>query len=291
MSMAMPRYEQWLGRGSSFFDCMAWALSKSGGSDVLWESMEYSVMAGGKRFRPYLLHASVSAFGGDLALAAEPSVAVELIHSFSLIHDDLPAMDNDDMRRGKPTNHKIYGEAMAILAGDALHSRAFEVLMSPSYSQRAGSQKAVKLAYELATATGAAGMAGGQALDMTLAATGEEALGRMHDLKTGALITYCTKAGAIISGQDDAVAMKLGHLIGRAFQVKDDILDATSTSEELGKTAGKDFTQGKFTYVAAFGLSGANHRLKELLDEADEISTGLPGDSGALIAAIGLLRQ
>lgn len=287
----MPRYEEWLGEKSPFGLCLEAALKGQGGSPALWEAMAYSVMAGGKRFRPYLLHASVAAHGGQILLAAEPSVAVELIHSFSLIHDDLPAMDDDDMRRGKPSNHKVYGEAMAILAGDALHSRAFEVLMSPSYSQRAGSGKASLLAFELAAATGAAGMAGGQALDMEAAASDEETLGTMHDLKTGALITYCTKAGAVISGADDAMAVKLGHLIGRAFQVRDDILDATSTSEQLGKTAGKDLTQGKFTYVAAFGLDGAGRKLKALLDEADEIAEGLPGDPEALCAAIGLLRQ
>ncbi|HOH10742.1 MAG TPA: polyprenyl synthetase family protein [Bacillota bacterium] len=291
MSARLPGYERWLGRGSLFSRCLELALKEGEGSRALWEAMEYTVLSGGKRFRPYLLHASVMAYGGDIELAAEPSVAVELIHTYSLIHDDLPSMDDDDFRRGMPSNHKVFGEAMAILAGDALQSRAFETILDEGYEKRAGGHLASRLALELAKASGASGMAGGQALDMTGGQQDEEALAAMHDLKTGALIGFTLRAGALIAGSSDlARADRIGILVGRAFQVRDDVLDATSTKEQLGKTPGKDAEQGKFTYVTAFGLEGAKDRLRNLLEMAEEEVKVLTGDGKALLAAIGLLR-
>ena len=291
MSAGLFRYDEWLGSGSPFDRRLKLALGGDVGSGALWEAMEYSVLSGGKRFRPYMLHASVQAYGGEPGLATEPSVAVELIHTYSLIHDDLPSMDDDDFRRGKPSNHKVFGEAMAILAGDALQSMAFETILDEGYVMRAGSVLASRLAAELAEASGASGMAGGQALDISGGPGGEEALAAMHDLKTGALIRFALRAGALIAGSSDlSRADRIGTLVGRAFQVRDDILDATSTREQLGKTPGKDIKQDKFTYVTAFGLAGAEGRLEELLEEAEQEAAKLPGERKALLAAIGLLR-
>jgi geranylgeranyl pyrophosphate synthase len=224
-----------------------------------------------------------------MELAAVPSVAVELVHTYSLIHDDLPAMDDDELRRGMPTCHKAFGEALAILAGDALQSRAFEVLSTEGYKKLAGAEIALNLVSELASAIGPSGMAGGQAMDMR-AASGIDELRSMHAMKTGALICFCTRAGAIISGTRLEEADRLGALMGIAFQVRDDILDATSTPEELGKTPGKDERQGKLTYVTAYGLDRSKSILEELLEEARGEIEKLPCDRRALISAIGSLK-
>jgi len=292
MSLPLPMYDAWLGEGSPFQKALNDALSNGGSTALrLAEAMSYSVSVGGKRYRPYLIHAMTDVYGGDLALAAVPSCAVELVHTYSLIHDDLPAMDDDDMRRGRPSNHKAFGEGLAILAGDALQSRAFEVLCSKSYAQTAGAALALELAAGLAEAIGLSGMAGGQALDLECAAETEDELMTMHNMKTGALIRYCCHAGALTSGVDVSDAAALGSSIGMAFQVRDDILDATSTSEEMGKTAGKDLLQGKFTYVAAYGLEGAKQRLSALLDSSRTIISRMPGRKDAIMAAVGLLQD
>ena len=291
MSMPLPMYDAWLGESSPFQRALNDALSTGSCAALrLVEAMSYSVSVGGKRYRPYLIHAMTDVYGGDLALAAVPSCAVELVHTYSLIHDDLPSMDDDDMRRGRPSNHKAFGEGLAILAGDALQSRAFEVLCSSSFAQAAGTAHALMLAAGLAEAIGPSGMAGGQALDLECAAQTEDELRTMHEMKTGALIRYCCYAGALISGVDTSDALSLGSSIGMAFQVRDDILDATSTSEEMGKTAGKDKLQGKFTYVAAYGLEGAKQRLSELLDRSKSIISRIPGRKDAIMAAVGLLQ-
>jgi geranylgeranyl pyrophosphate synthase len=291
MSGGLPGCDRWLGRGSAFASLLEEALvAKDGACARLYDAMEYSVAAGGKRYRPYLLHAVTSALGGDIGLAVVPSVAVELIHTYSLIHDDLPAMDDDDMRRGRPSNHKAFGEAMAILAGDALQSLAFELLCGKEYMKAAGSNLALRLAWELARAVGPSGMAGGQSLDLEAQASTEEELEKIHDLKTGALIKFCCTAGSLISKASNlAEANVLGEVIGRAFQVRDDIMDATLTSSEMGKTPGKDLTQGKSTYVKAYGVEGARDRLGFLLARAKSIVDGMPGDKSALIAAVGAL--
>ncbi len=286
MASQLQYYEAWLGSGSCFQEALMGSIRDGSRDDVeLLEAMAYSVRAGGKRFRPYLLHATLLALGGPMEMANVPSVAVELVHTYSLIHDDLPAMDDDGLRRGLPTCHKVFGEALAILAGDALQSRAFEVLSSEGYRKLAGPEVALRLVSELASAIGPSGMAGGQAKDMR-AEGGIDELRTMHDMKTGALIRFCTRAGAIISGTRLEEADRLGSLIGRAFQVRDDILDATSTPDELGKTPGKDQKQGKLTYVSEYGLDKSKMILSGLIDEARDTAGMMPCDRQAIYSAL-----
>ena len=230
---------------------------------ALQSSMAYSVNAGGKRIRPLLVLATLEDLGAKSKDALKVAAAVELIHTYSLIHDDLPSMDDDDFRRGKPTNHKEFGEAMAVLAGDALQTLAFEALTDlPNTSPTV----ALQLIGLLAKASGANGMVAGQVLDLegegkSLALTDLEAI---HLNKTGALLSFCIEAGAILAGLEEE---KMDHLkvfaknIGLAFQIQDDILDVTSTTEELGKNAGSDESSDKTTYPMLLGLDGARERL------------------------------
>ncbi len=230
----------------------------------LMESIAYSILAGGKRLRPTLILESATACGGDdaarkIALAA--SAAMELIHTFSLVHDDLPAMDNDDLRRGRPTNHKVFGEALAILAGDAMVTMAFELLATD-----VPPQLAAPMIRELASGSGPAGMIGGQVLDMDGENTrlSLDQLKRLHRMKTGALLTTSCRLGAIAAAagagagnsQLDAVT-RFGEHLGLAFQIVDDILDETSTPEQMGKATRKDAAKGKNTYPALLGLDGS----------------------------------
>ena len=228
----------------------------------LQAAMRHAVTGGGKRLRPLLVYAAGAATGADEAALDAPAVAIELVHAFSLVHDDLPAMDDDALRRGRPTVHVAFDEATAILAGDALQSLAFSVLA------RAQAPAATRIAWigALADATGAAGMCGGQALDM--AATGGslalEELQRLHALKTGALIRCAVRCGALAGDPDAATIARLdayADALGIAFQVRDDILDVEGDSAQLGKTAGKDAAQAKATYPALLGLDGARARL------------------------------
>jgi geranylgeranyl diphosphate synthase type II len=237
----------------------------------LSESIAYSLLAGGKRLRPALVMESFAACGGapgrrDAALAA--AAATELVHTFSLVHDDLPAMDDDDLRRGRPTNHKVYGEAMAILAGDAMTSLAFEVLATVMPAE-----VGLRLDAELSHAAGPAGMIGGQVLDME----GEqqslplEQLQRLHRMKTGALLTASCRMGAIAAGADVAsldALTQFGRHVGLAFQIVDDVLDVTSTPEQLGKATGKDKGKGKNTYPGLLGLEGSRAEAKRQLEAA-----------------------
>ena len=228
----------------------------------LREAMRHAVLGGGKRLRPLLVYAAGEAVGADESTLDAPAVAIELVHAFSLVHDDLPAMDDDSLRRGRPTVHVAFDEATAILAGDALQALAFTVLA------RADADPALRVGWidTLAAATGAAGMCGGQALDM--AATGTTlALGELqglHALKTGALIRCAVRCGALAGGADASVLARLddyADALGVAFQVRDDILDVEGDSAQLGKTAGKDAAQAKATYPALLGLEGARARL------------------------------
>jgi farnesyl diphosphate synthase len=232
--------------------------------------MRYAVLDGGKRLRPLLVMAAAEAVSGDSASALRAAVAVELIHAYSLVHDDMPCMDNDVLRRGKPTVHVKYGEAQAMLAGDAMQALAFEVLtpdegMSPLLMSR--------LVRLLARASGHAGMAGGQAID--LASVGrqldEAALRDMHRRKTGVLLQASVMMGAAC-GPADAKALaalsEYGAAIGLAFQVVDDVLDVTQDSEVLGKTAGKDVDQNKPTFVSLLGLEAARTYAHDLRDQA-----------------------
>jgi farnesyl diphosphate synthase len=241
---------------------------------ALVEAMRYSVLDGGKRLRPLLVLAAHEAVGGGASAAAlRAACAVELIHAYSLVHDDMPCMDNDVLRRGKPTVHVRFGEASALLAGDALQALAFELLTPDDASMDCATQ--ARLCNLLARAAGSAGMAGGQAID--LASVGhkltEDELREMHQLKTGALLQGSVLMGAYC-GQPDAVALAAlrdyGAAVGLAFQVVDDILDVTADSITLGKTAGKDADNDKPTYVSLMGLARSQAYAQELLAQAQQ---------------------
>ncbi|MDC8805094.1 (2E,6E)-farnesyl diphosphate synthase [Halomonas pacifica] len=231
-------------------------------------AMRHGLLVGGKRLRPVLVYAAGRALGADEALLDAPAAAVELIHAYSLVHDDLPAMDDDDLRRGQPTVHKAYDEATAILAGDALQALAFEVLA------RAAHPRLPALMLTLAEAAGRDGMVAGQALD--LAAVGGQpdvaALATMHGHKTGALIRAAVRLGALSAAGDDdprvAALERYARAVGLAFQIHDDILDVTGDTATLGKTAGADAAHDKPTYPALLGLDGARAKADGLLEEA-----------------------
>jgi farnesyl diphosphate synthase len=236
----------------------------------LGEAMRYAVLDGGKRLRPLLVLAACEAVGGLGEAALRAAVAVELIHAYSLVHDDMPCMDNDVLRRGKPTVHVQYGEAQAMLAGDAMQALAFEVLTPDTGVPPALQARLCRL---LARSAGHAGMAGGQAID--LASIGlsldEAALRDMHRRKTGALLQASVMMGAACGDttpEAEAGLRDYGAAIGLAFQVVDDILDVTQASETLGKTAGKDFHNNKPTYVSILGLETARRHAAELRDQA-----------------------
>ena len=239
----------------------------------LYRAMHYSVMNGGKRVRPLLVMASNMALGGAAEAAIAPACAVELIHAYSLVHDDLPAMDDDDLRRGQPTTHIAFDEASAILAGDALQALAFELLCDAGQFPGTDSQR-LQMIGVLARAAGPAGMVGGQAID--LAATGKRVdqahLERIHRHKTGALISASVQLGALASGQADAgnrtALAAYADAIGLAFQVQDDILDVTASTEVLGKQQGSDSLQDKSTYPALLGLEQARAYALQLHSEA-----------------------
>jgi farnesyl diphosphate synthase len=241
-------------------------------------AMRHAALDGGKRLRPFLLVETAGVFGASRAGALMAGAALELVHCYSLVHDDLPAMDDDDLRRGRPTVHKAFDEATAILVGDALLTLAFDAMARPQVH----SDPAVRVALVLglARASGLGGMAGGQMLD--LAAEGRfepkrtfaaKEIATLQAMKTGALIRFACQAGAIL-GQADAAARastdRYGIAIGQAFQIADDLLDVEGDTKTLGKAAGKDAAAGKATLVAALGLDGARARLRELVTEADD---------------------
>jgi len=256
--------------------------------EVLRESMKYSLLAGGKRLRPVLAMASYEACGGkgrDILLGAS---ALEVIHTYSLIHDDLPAMDDDDLRRGRPTNHKVYGEAIAILAGDGLLTEAFLMLLeNEGPVSRDNIVSALK---ELAVAAGPAGMVGGQVLDVLSENTSPDAerLDYIHEHKTGALIRASVRMGAIMAGADQGALDSLtryGVSLGLAFQIVDDILDVRGDEKELGKPVGSDEDRNKMTYPALYGIEKSMVRAEELIGEAlGSISSF--GDSAEPLRAI-----
>ena len=238
----------------------------------LHNAMRYSVFAGGKRIRPILCLAALEACGGDMAPAMPVACALELIHTYSLIHDDLPAMDNDDFRRGKPTSHKVFGEALAILAGDALLTEAF-VLLSRAEKVRLAAEKRLAVIQEIANAAGVAGMVGGQALDIRTGKNSPdfEGLQCIHRLKTGALIAVAVKAGAILAGANDDKIQSLnvyGSHLGIAFQIADDILNVEGDSRLMGKQTGSDVASGKVTYPTLLGLENAKTKLVEHVESA-----------------------
>lgn len=250
----------------------------------LRESMLYSVKAGGKRIRPLLVLAVLEDFGVQSADALKVASAVELIHAYSLIHDDLPCMDDDDYRRGQLTNHKVFGEATAVLAGDALQTAAFNALASLEHTS---AEKALALVRLLAEASGAKGMVGGQILDMEgeKASLSLEQLEEVHLHKTGALLAFCIEAGAILAGANENQIAQLrsyARNIGLAFQIKDDILDVTATTEQLGKPANSDTDSEKSTYPSLLGLEGARLQLEKYHTNAIECLSFLPSDKSYL---------
>ncbi|MAB97169.1 MAG: (2E,6E)-farnesyl diphosphate synthase [Pseudomonadaceae bacterium] len=239
----------------------------------LYQAMRYSVTNGGKRVRPLLVYAACEALGGDPAKANGAACAVELIHAYSLVHDDLPAMDDDDLRRGQPTTHIAFDEACAILAGDGLQSLAFDVISDPELNPHSAELR-LQMLNRLAKAAGPAGMVGGQAID--LGSVGRKldqaALENMHRHKTGALIEASVALGALASGvassQNLSALQQYAQAIGLAFQVQDDILDVESDTATLGKTQGKDQAHDKPTYPALLGMQAAKAYALELRDQA-----------------------
>lgn len=240
--------------------------------ETIHDSMRYSLLAGGKRIRPMLTLATCELVGGDPATAMPTAVGVEMIHTMSLIHDDLPAMDNDDFRRGKPTNHKVYGDDIAVLAGDALLSECFTHIAKETKGVPA--ERVVKVIYEVGRAVGGEGLVGGQVVDLESegdTSVGLETLEWIHAHKTAALLEAAVVSGAVIGGATDAQVEKLrtyAQKIGLAFQVVDDILDVTQTSEQLGKTAGKDEAVDKSTYPSLLGLEKSREIADGLIREA-----------------------
>ncbi len=239
----------------------------------LINAMRYSLLGGGKRIRPILLLEFCNICGGDEAAALPFACAIEMIHTYSLIHDDLPCMDNDDMRRGRASNHKVFGEDTALLAGDSLLTMAFETMLSEEAVQLAGAQRAAKAAGILAAAAGTHGMVGGQMIDLMSEgrSISFETLKTMDEHKTGALIVAAAKMGCVLGGADDRqleAAEKYAKAIGLAFQIVDDILDVTSDTETLGKPVGSDSENDKCTYVTIMGLDDAKKAVDNLTEAA-----------------------
>ena len=254
----------------------------------LYEAMRHAAIGGGKRLRPLLVCASCELFNVDRAAALRVATAIECIHVYSLVHDDLPAMDNDDLRRGKPTVHKAYDEATAILAGDALHALAFEVLADPL--THADPFVRAELCLELARASGPAGMAGGQMMDLAAGGASPDlpTITRLQQLKTGALFGFCLDSGAIMGRvPPDGRTHLRGYArnIGLAFQIVDDLIDVEGSAETAGKAVGKDAAAGKATFVSHLGIVRAREQARLLVDQAIE-HLGAHGPEADLLRAI-----
>jgi len=264
-------------------------VSKQKQTDKICESMAYSLMAGGKRIRPILVLAACEMFGGSEDAALPTAVAVEMIHTMSLIHDDLPSMDNDDFRRGKPTNHVIYGEDIAILAGDALLSRSFEHVAKFT-PKNVPADRIVRVLALLGESVGPEGLAGGQVMDLENEGNPDvnlETLEWIHIMKTAALLRVSVAAGAILGGADEQDVERVSQFatkIGLAFQIADDVLDVTQTTEQLGKTAGKDEAVNKATYPRLLGLEESKKRAERLIAEAKNLLVPYGQRSETLLA-------
>ena len=255
----------------------------------LVEAMRYSLLAGGKRIRPVLTMATARSLGVDPATVLPAAAALELIHTYSLIHDDLPAIDDDTLRRGRPTCHVAFGEDIAILAGDALFAEAFRVLVA----RQEGSPAAVLAAVaEIARATGVQGMVGGQYMDVAGTAVADDDLRTLHALKTGRLIAAAVVCGAVLGGADDADPYRaFATELGLLFQIVDDILDETGEEAELGKSVGKDRAQEKMTYVSRFGVAGAERLAAEAYERALDRLGELSGDTADLGGVTAYVRR
>jgi len=258
----------------------------------LHQAMRYSIFAGGKRLRPILMIAASEAVGGTAQQVMHAACAMEMIHTYSLVHDDLPAMDDDDFRRGRPTNHKVYGEATAILAGDALLTEAFRLLADAKVNLSIPPATTLKVIELVARYSGSQGMVGGQVVDME--SEGKEVdfptLEYIHTHKTGGLILASVQVGALLGGGDEeqvAALTRYGGAAGLAFQIADDILDVVGDQAELGKDVGSDQARGKATYPALLGLAEARQRASELCDIAVESLTPL----GAAAETLQLLAR
>jgi farnesyl diphosphate synthase len=262
-SLIENRLERWLGDSDAYGYV----------PERLAEAMRYAVLGGGKRLRPFLVLESAGLFGVNAEAALDAAVALECVHCYSLVHDDLPAMDDDDMRRGRPTVHRAFDEATAILVGDTLLTLAFEILANPATHAEASVRG--ELALGLARSGGRAGMAGGQILDLEAEAAGgalgEEAILRLQGMKTGALITFACEAGAILAQakpEPRAALRRYGDALGLAFQLADDLLDIEGDAAVVGKAVAKDADAGKATLVSLMGPDAARQRLIALEDEA-----------------------
>ncbi len=269
---------------ASIDKAMAQLLPKSGSR--IADAMHYAALGQGKRLRPFLVLQSAGLFGIAETPAMRTAAALECIHCYSLVHDDLPAMDNDDLRRGKPTTHKKFDEATAILAGDALLTRAFEILADPATHQDADVR--IRLITSVAKASGECGMVGGQMLDI-LAETSNfaslEEISAMQRGKTGALFRFAAEAGAILAGQDPTSLRQYADHLGLAFQIADDILDVESTAAVLGKATQKDKSKGKATFVDFLGLDGARQEAARLSESAIDALSEFDSSADILRAA------
>ena len=252
----------------------------------LEEAMRYSMLAGGKRVRPTLCMEVAWVFGSEPSRVLPSAAAIELIHTYSLIHDDLPAMDDDDFRRGRPTAHKKFGEAMAILAGDAFFGEALALI---TVHQEGSCEQVLEVVRELADSTGVNGMVGGQVIDMDLTGVGHradpETLHMIHRFKTGALIKSSARIGAILAGaseEEQAAVSEYASELGLCFQVVDDVLNATSTRDALGKRAGSDAEQGKATFVGLYGLDGARQEADRVAERSLAALSRIDGDTSGL---------
>ena len=261
----------------------------------LVEAMRYSMLGGGKRVRPTLCMEVADVFGAEPGLVLPSAAAIELIHTYSLVHDDLPAMDDDEYRRGRPTTHRKYGEAMAILTGDAFFGEALTLI---TVHQEGSCEQVLEVVRELARSTGVNGMVGGQVIDMDQTGVGEEAdpetLHMIHAYKTGALIKSSARIGATLAGtteDEQASISEYATELGLCFQIVDDLLNATSTREALGKSAGSDAEQGKATFVGVYGLSGAEREADKAAEKALSALASIDGDTSGLQELVLFVRH
>ena len=258
---------------------------------IVNNAMRYSVMAGGKRLRPAMLMAAVEMLGGDMEIALDYGCAVEMIHTYSLIHDDLPGMDNDTLRRGRPTNHVVFGEGQAILAGDGLLNNAFEVMLNAALRADSNHWLLIAAAREIAEGAGARGMVGGQCMDLYCErehVTGIEQLNYIHINKTARMFMHPLRAAALISGAKGAVIEALtryGEAFGIMFQAADDLLDVEGDAAELGKSIGKDAEAGKLTCISEYGVEGTRALVEQKRREALE-ALEIFGDKAAFFAEL-----
>jgi farnesyl diphosphate synthase len=284
-----PSFAPWRGRVDT---ALARAIDAGASEPRLRDAMRHAGLGGGKRLRALLVYAAGEACGVEPGALDAAAAAVELVHAFSLVHDDLPAMDDDALRRGQPTVHVAFDEATAILAGDALQALAFEVLAESELPADAR----IAQVRELARATGAAGMCAGQSLDMQGEAGDTNALEHLHALKTGALIRAAVRLGALAADPDPATLDALDRFandLGLAFQIRDDLLDVEGEAAQIGKTAGKDAAQGKATYVQLLGADAARQRLQALATAMEQALAPLGQRAGALraLAAFAIARS